>query len=257
MSANKMPVLFVGHGTPMNAVEDNEYSQAWQAIGRELPRPKAILCISAHWETEQPQVTAMSQPKTIHDFYGFPRELNEMQYPAPGSSELAKRVMELLADKSASPDQKWGLDHGTWSVLARMYPAADIPVVQLSLAHTRDGQFHFDLGGSLQPLREEGILILGSGNAVHNLGRISFGGGAYDWAVQFDQKVKTCIEKNDPDSLINFQEQGADAALAINSAEHYLPLLYILGLRQSEDKLRFYCENVVYGSLSMRCVQFS
>jgi 4,5-DOPA dioxygenase extradiol len=256
MSSKNMPVLFVGHGSPMNAIEDNEFSQSWKEFGRDLPRPKAILCISAHWETEHPQVTAMIQPKTIHDFYGFPRELNEMSYPAPGSAELAERIMELLADKSVTADRDWGLDHGTWSVLARMYPNADIPVVQLSLAHTRDGLYHYDLGIRLQSLRDEEILIVGSGNVVHNLGRIQFGGQPFDWALEFDKKVKECIEQSEYEPLIKFQDQGNAAALSINSAEHYLPLLYILGLRLPDDDLQFYCEKVTYGSLSMRCVKF-
>ncbi len=256
MSDKRMPVLFVGHGSPMNAIEDNEYSQAWQGLGKTLPRPQAILCISAHWETPTTQLTGMDHPKTIHDFYGFPRELNEMQYPAPGSPQLAARVSELLGADRVGVDQRWGLDHGTWSVLARMYPKADIPVVQLSLAQTRDGQFHYDLGKQLAPMRDEGILILGSGNAVHNLGLISFDGAPYSWAVEFDQKVKTCIEKNAHAPLIHFQEQGRAAALAINSAEHYLPLLYILALQQPDEQATFYCESVSMGSLSMRCVQF-
>jgi 4,5-DOPA dioxygenase extradiol len=256
MDTNRMPVIFVGHGSPMNAIEENEFSQAWAKIGQELPHPKAILCVSAHWETPEPQVTAMEKPRTIHDFYGFPQELNDMQYPAPGSPQLAERVLDLLADHSVKPDQSWGLDHGTWSVLARMFPAADIPVVQLSLAHTRDGQFHFDLGAQLMPLREEGILVMGSGNVVHNLGRIQWSGGAYDWADEFDKQVKDCIDINDPTPLIKFQDQGKAVMLSINSAEHYLPLLYILGLRQPEDPIRYYCDKVVYGSLSMRCVRF-
>jgi 4,5-DOPA dioxygenase extradiol len=256
MNEKRMPVLFVGHGSPMNAIEENEYSHTWSEIGKKLPRPQAILCISAHWETPTTQLTGMPHPKTIHDFYGFPRELNEMQYPAPGSTELATRVSELLGSDRVSLDQRWGLDHGTWSVLARMYPQADVPVVQLSLAHTRDGQFHYDLGKLLTPLRDEGILILGSGNAVHNLGQISFDGAPYPWAVEFDQKVKTFIENNDHTPLIHFQEQGRVAALAINSGEHYLPLLYILGLQQPGEQATFYCESVSLGSLSMRCVQF-
>jgi 4,5-DOPA dioxygenase extradiol len=256
MNDRKMPVVFVGHGSPMNAIEENEFSQTWKKMGADLPRPKAILSISAHWETPGPQVTSMPKPRTIHDFYGFPQELNEMEYPAPGSPELADRVMELLADSSVTADKSWGLDHGTWSVLARMYPKAEIPVVQLSLAHTRDGQYHYDLAAKLLPLRDEGVLILGSGNVVHNLARIAWGGGPYDWALEFDAKVKDCIIRADAQPLIRFQEQGNSAALSINSAEHYLPLLYILGLRQPEDAYRFYCETVFYGSLSMRCVVF-
>ena len=256
MNTNRMPVVFVGHGSPMNAIEKNEFSLTWQKMGQELPKPKAILSISAHWETSEPQVTTVPRPETIHDFYGFPQELNEMQYPAPGSPQLAERVMELLADKSVGADKEWGLDHGTWSVLSRMFPGADIPVVQLSLAHTREGQYHYDLGAGLLPLRDEGILILGSGNVVHNLGRIAWGGDPYDWALEFDAKVKDCILRSNHTPLIHFQEQGKAATLSINSAEHYLPLLYILGLCQPDDACRFYCEKVYLGSLSMRCVVF-
>jgi 4,5-DOPA dioxygenase extradiol len=256
MSEKRMPVLFVGHGSPMNAIEENEFSQTWQTLGKTLPHPKAILCISAHWETTTPQLTGMDHPKTIHDFYGFPRELNETQYPAAGSPELAERVIQLLGSDRVSIDQRWGLDHGTWSVLSRMYPLADIPVVQLSLAQTREGQFHYDLGKALLALRDEGILILGSGNVVHNLGMATPGGDAYPWAIEFDQQVKECIEKKDHNPLIHFQQQGRSALLSINSAEHYLPLLYILALQQPDEETTFYCEKIFWGSLSMRCVQF-
>ena len=256
MKTERMPVIFIGHGSPMNAIEDNEFSRTWVEIRKALPRPKAILSISAHWETLKPQVTAMQTPKTIHDFYGFPDELNEMQYPAPGSPELAARVMGLLADDEITPDQAWGLDHGTWSVLARMFPDASVPVVQLSLPRTREGRIHFDLGSKLLPLRDEGVLILGSGNVVHNLARIRWEGEPFDWAIEFDRKVKEAIEADEPERLIRFQEQGAAAAISINSAEHYLPLLYVLGARQRDDTCTFYCESVAYGSLSMRCIRF-
>jgi 4,5-DOPA dioxygenase extradiol len=197
----------------------------------------------------------MKQPKTIHDFYGFPRELNEMQYPAAGSLELAERVRQLSSEDQVSVDERWGLDHGTWSVLARMFPKADVPVVQLSLAHTRDGQFHYDLAGKLAPLRDEGILILGSGNIVHNLGMMSYD-EAHPWAVEFDQRVKKAVEEKDHASLIHFQRLGEAAALSINSAEHYLPFLYILALQQANEAVNFYCESIALGSISMRCVQF-
>jgi 4,5-DOPA dioxygenase extradiol len=257
MTDNLFPVLFVGHGSPMNAIEENEYSQTWARIGQQLPRPKAILCISAHWETPEPQTTHMDHPKTIHDFYGFPRELNEKQYPAPGSPVLAERIAQLAGSSAVALDnERWGLDHGTWSVLCRMVPQADIPVVQLSLARTRDGQFHYDLAKRLAPLREEGVLILGSGNVVHNLGMISMEEKAYPWAEEFDALVKNDIESGDHDRLIHFQKLGRAAALSINSAEHYLPLLYVLALQRPEDRLQFFCESLMMGSLSMRCVQF-
>jgi 4,5-DOPA dioxygenase extradiol len=255
MNDQRMPVLFVGHGSPMNAIEDNEYSRTWASIGKKIPRPKAILCISAHWETPTPQVTGMKQPKTIHDFYGFPRELNEMQYPAAGSLELAERVRRLAGEEQVGVDERWGLDHGTWSVLARMFPKADVPVVQLSLARTRDGQFHYDLAGKLAALRDEGVLILGSGNVVHNLGRMSFD-ETFPWAVEFDASVKTAVEQKDHDTLIHYQKLGEAAALSINSAEHYLPFLYILALQQANEAVNFYCESIALGSISMRCVQF-
>lgn len=256
MNEKQMPVLFVGHGSPMNAIEENEFSQTWKTIGKTLPRPKAILCISAHWETPSTQVTGMAAPRTIHDFYGFPRELNEMRYPAAGSPELAERVIQLLGPEQVTVDQRWGLDHGTWSVLARMYPQADIPVVQLSLAQSRDGQFHYDLAKKLLALRDEGVLILGSGNVVHNLGLVNPDLEAYPWAAEFDRLVKTSIENGDHQPLIQFQQQGRSALLATNSAEHYLPLLYILALKQPGEKITFYCEKLFWGSLSMRCVQF-
>lgn len=256
MNEKRMPVLFIGHGSPLNGIEDNEFSHAWKAIAADIPKPKAILCISAHWETETPRVTVAEHPQTIHDFYGFPQELFDMDYPAPGSPALAERVMELLAARSIKADREWGLDHGTWSVLARMFPEADIPVVQLSLAHTRDGYFHFDLGKSLQPLRDEGILVIGSGNVVHNLRMMQFNGESFDWAVEFDDQVKCCIETFDYPPLLDFQLQGNSALLAVNSAEHYLPLLYTLGLRQQDDKVCYFCEKIVYGSISMRCLRF-
>lgn len=256
MNTSRMPVIFIGHGSPMNAIEENEYSQTWSEIGKQLPRPKGILSISAHWETQTPQVTAMKQPETIHDFYGFPQELEEMIYPAPGSPDLAEKVVHLLHEKNVAPSLDWGLDHGTWSVLARLYPQADIPVVQLSLARTRDGQFHYDLGRQLLSLRDEGILILGSGNIVHNLRMMRFDNAPYDWTVEFDSQVKKWIDAGEHDPMIHFQEQGKAAAYAINSGEHYLPLLYVLSLQTKEDDLRYYCESTSYGSLSMRCVQF-
>jgi 4,5-DOPA dioxygenase extradiol len=251
-----MPILFAGHGSPMNAIEDNEYGKTWNSLGKAFPRPKAILCISAHWETTTTQVTGIAQPKTIHDFYGFPRELNELQYPAAGSPQLAQQVCQLLGLDQDKIDQRWGLDHGTWSVLVHMYPQADVPVVQLSLAQTRDGQSHYNIAKGLAPLRDEGILIMGSGNVVHNLGMLSMSGEIFPWAAEFDQKVKECIEKNDHTPLIHFQEQGRAALLATNSAEHFLPLLYILALQQPGEKAKFYCERMDLGSLSMRCVQF-
>jgi 4,5-DOPA dioxygenase extradiol len=252
MENNRMPVLFVGHGSPMNAIEDNEFSQVWEQIGRSLPKLKAILCISAHWETQGPQVTAMEQPRTIHDFGGFPRALFEKQYSAPGSPELAQRIIQLLTKNEVKPDQTWGLDHGTWSVLCRMVPETDIPVVQLSLDHTRDGSFHYNLGAQLQDLRDEGVLVLGSGNIVHNLRMMLWEDTSFDWALDFDARVKQWILDGDHEPIIHFERGGKVAALSINSAEHYLPLLYILALQKAGEQVTFFNEKIWGGSLSMR-----
>jgi 4,5-DOPA dioxygenase extradiol len=252
MENKRMPVLFVGHGSPMNAIEDNEFSQVWERTGQSLPKPKAILCVSAHWETFGPQVTAMEQPRTIHDFGGFPRALFEMQYSAPGSPELARRVTQLFAANAVKLDQTWGLDHGTWSVLCRMFPKADIPVVQLSLDHTRDGTFHYNLGAQLGDLRDEGVLVLGSGNIVHNLRMMVWEDTSFNWALDFDARVKQWIVDGEHEPIIHFEKGDKSASLAINSAEHYLPLLYILSLQKSGEPVSFFNEKIWGGSLSMR-----
>ena len=252
MVSKLMPVLFVGHGSPMNAIEDNDFTRAWEALGRKLPQPSAIVCISAHWETSGPQVTVMDKPRTIHDFGGFPRELFEMQYPAPGSLELANSLMNTIKSPEIKPDQHWGLDHGTWSVLCRMYPNAKIPVIQLSLDRTRNGEYHYDLGKQLKFLRTRGVLIIGSGNIVHNLMMINWNGAAFDWALDFDEKAKNWILDQNHDPLLHFEKQGRSAALAINSGEHYLPLLYVLGAQEKSDKVEFFNESIFAGSVSMR-----
>ncbi len=250
-----MPVLFMGHGSPMNAIEDNEFSRGWSEAAKAIPRPQAILCISAHWETRGLGVTAMEKPRTIHDFGGFPPELYAMQYPAPGSPQLARRVGKLIHSAQVIPDQRWGLDHGTWSVLCRMFPEADIPVVQLSLDRTQASAFHYQVGQELRLLREEGVLIVGSGNIVHNLRLIAWEGEPFDWAVEFDRRVKGWIlaEKHDP--IVHYENQDRPAELSINSAEHYLPLLYVLGAMQPGEAVSFFNEQVFAGSLSMRCVR--
>jgi len=250
-----MPVLFVGHGSPMNAIEDNEFSSAWKQASREIPTPKAILCVSAHWETLGPQVTAMEKPRTIHDFYGFPRQLSELQYPAPGSPELARRVMGLVKAGTVSEDQSWGLDHGTWSVLRRMYPGADIPVVQLSLDRSQQAPYHYRLGKELRALRDEGVLILGSGNIVHNLRLMVWQDTAFDWAQEYDAQVKQWILAGEHEPIIHYEQHGRPAMLAVNSAEHYLPLLYVLGLQDEGETVGFFAEKLWGGSLSMRCVR--
>ncbi len=254
-SIKRMPVLFVGHGSPMNAIEDNEFSRTWQRLGGLLPTPKAILSISAHWETQGTYLTSMEQPRTIHDFYGFPRELYEMRYSAPGSLELVDLVKKTLRSIDIRDDLEWGLDHGTWSVLCRMYPKADIPVIQLSLNRQLIAGFHYRLGQELSQLRDEGILIFGSGNMVHNLRLLSFDEKNYDWAEEYDSMLKNWIVNNKYDEVIHYERHGKAAALSVNSAEHYLPLLYVLGASQPGESIEFYNERVMMGSISMRCVK--
>jgi len=251
-----MPALFIGHGNPMNAIEENEFSRLWQEAAKEIPKPKAILCISAHWETHTTQVTAMEAPRTIHDFYGFPRALFEMQYPAPGSPELARRIVELVKGRVVALDSFWGLDHGTWSVLCRMYPEADIPVVQLSLNRSLEAAGHYALGQELKQLRREGVLVLGSGNIVHNLGMMVWEEAAFGWAVEYDTKVAQWILQHEHEHIIHYEGQGKAAMLAVNSAEHYLPLLYILGVSEQGEPVSFFADKLWGGSLSMRCVRF-
>jgi 4,5-DOPA dioxygenase extradiol len=252
---DRMPVLFIGHGSPMNAIEDNEFSRAWIAAGKALPRPKAILCVSAHWEAEGTQVTAMEKPKTIYDFYGFPHELYAKTYPAPGSPELAQRIRDLVEPVAVGLDQNWGLDHGAWSVLTRLFPNADIPVIQLSLDVNKSPQEHYDLGRQLKTLREEGVLILGSGNIVHNLRILNWEDSAYDWAVSYDAKVRKWILDDDHNPIIQYQQHGREAALAVNSAEHYKPLLYVLGATEPGEAVSFFAEKVTLGSISMRSLR--
>ncbi|MGB8436532.1 MAG: 4,5-DOPA dioxygenase extradiol [Burkholderiales bacterium] len=256
MSAARMPVVFFGHGTPMNVVDDNRYTQAWKAIAGTVPKPKAILCVSAHWFTEGVGVTAMEQPKTIHDFYGFPKALYEMRYPAAGSPPLARQVRELLAPVEVALDQEWGLDHGTWSVLHHAYPDADVPVVQLSIDRTQPGSSHYALGRQLAPLREQGVLIAGSGNVVHHLGLRSRDehAPAHDWADRFNRRVRALIERREHAPLVAWESMGEDARLAINSAEHYLPLLYCLGLQRDDESSRFAVDGIEMGSLGMLSV---
>ena len=252
---DRMPVLFIGHGSPMNAIEENEFSRAWSATGKALPRPKTILCVSAHWESEGTQVTGMEKPKTIYDFYGFPPELYAARYPAPGSPELAQRVRDLVKPAAVGLDQAWGLDHGAWSVLTRLFPQADVPVVQLSLDVNKSPQEHYDLGQQIKALREEGVLILGSGNIVHNLRMLNWDDAAFDWAVEYDAKVKQWILEHDHESILQYHKHGQAAALAINSAEHYKPLLYALGAGDPDEPVSFFAEKVTLGSISMRSLQ--
>lgn len=254
---NHMPVVFVGHGNPLNALQHNTYTNGWRDLGLRLPRPKAILAISAHWYIPETAVTAMPTPRTIHDFGGFPHELYQMLYPAPGDPILASRVQALLAPLSVRRDQQWGLDHGTWAVLCHMFPQADIPVVQLSIDETQPAAFHYEVGKQLAPLREEGVLILGSGNLVHNLHAYSWGQHAiepFDWAVRFEERVRQLLLTGDDGLLIDYEALGSDAMLAIPTPDHYLPLLYILALRHPGESVSFPIEGFDGGSVSMLTV---
>jgi len=245
IDASRMPVLFVGHGSPMNAIERNAFHLRWGDLGRELPRPKAILCVSAHWETEGVCLTSAERPETIHDFYGFPQALFDVRYPAKGDPALAQRTVDLLAGEQARLDPEWGLDHGSWSILVAMYPKADVPVVQLSLDTRQPGSFHYHLAKRLAPLRDEGILILASGNIVHNLRTFSFRDPTPPtWATAFDADVKRRIEARDHEALMAYPTLD-HAALAIPTPEHYLPLLYALALHDKSDTLSFFNESVV------------
>ncbi len=247
------PALFIGHGSPMNAIEANHFTRAWAERFAALPRPQAILCISAHWETDGAKVTAMERPRTIHDFRGFPAELFAVDYPAPGSPALAERLQRLVPEISL--DHAWGLDHGTWSVLRPMRPAADLPVLQLSLDRRRSPREHLELARRLRPLRQEGVLVLGSGNLVHNLGRIIWGEGAHGWAEAFDQLLAERIASGSLEDLLDPLALGPEAALALPSLEHYLPLLYVLGVRDPVESLGFFNAAVTLGAISMRSFQ--
>lgn len=256
--SERMPTLFLGHGNPMNALAKNLYTEGWAAIGTALPRPQAVLAISAHWYIPGCGVTTNAVPQTIHDFGGFPPELYDVQYPAPGSPELARRVKDLLAPVPVKLDDSWGLDHGTWSVLTHVFPHADIPVVQLAIDERQPPLYHYELGKRLAPLREEGVLIVGSGNLVHNLHSYAWGRAgvdAYDWAVRFENKVRELLLAGDDAPLVDYEGLGRDALLSIPTPDHYLPLLYILGLRRPEDAITFPIEGVDGGSVSMLAVR--
>ncbi len=251
----KMPALFLGHGSPMNVIEDNKYSKAWELLGKNLPQPKAILCISAHWETRGTLITAMEMPRTIHDFSNFPQVLYEIHYPAKGNPELAKKIQSMIKITEIGLDKKWGLDHGTWGLLVRMYPEANFPVLQLSLDKTITPQEHYQIGKELKPLRNEGVLILGSGNIVHNLSLLSFDPNdePYDWAIEFDEKIKQALLNKDHLKIIEFESMGKIARLSSPTPEHFLPLIYIIAL-QEEESVNFPVEGLVGRSASMRGV---
>jgi 4,5-DOPA dioxygenase extradiol len=255
-AARRMPVVFFGHGSPMNAIEPSRYGEAWRAIGLALPRPRAILCVSAHWYTRGTGVTAMAQPPTIHDFYGFPQALFDMQYPAPGDPALARRVRDLLAPVEVRLAEDWGLDHGTWSVLVHAYPQADVPVVQLALDGTRPASFHYELGRRLGPLRDEGVLIAGSGNVVHNLQMMRRGpkGEPYAWAERFEHRVRACLAARDHAPLVAYETLDEDARLAVPTPEHYLPLLYCIASQQDGETAEVAIDGIELGSISMLSV---
>lgn len=254
---NRMPAVFVGHGSPMNAIEDNAYSRAWSALGKALTKPSAILSISAHWFTRGTKVNDSSAPEMVYDMYGFPEELYQVRYPAPGATETARRTKELLGD-SVSIDNSWGIDHGTWSVLRRMYPNADIPLFQLSVNALLSPAEHFALGQKLKPLRDEGVLIFASGNIVHNLARIDWRlADGYPWAAEFDQYILRAVRDDRPQDVIAYSNAGDPALLAVPSMDHFAPLLYALGVRQPEDTLSVFNADCSLGSMSMTSYLFS
>lgn len=255
--SQRLPVLFFGHGNPMNALADNAYTRAWRELGASIPKPRAVLCVSAHWYVPYTAVTAMQTPRTIHDFGGFPRELFEFQYPAPGSPGIASEVRDVLG-ASVRLDDGWGLDHGAWSVLCHAYPDADVPVVQLSIDETLPAQDHYRLGGKLAALRDQGILIVGSGNLVHNLHAYAWGRHVvqpYDWAVRFEQQARAWMLAGEHQPLVEYETLGKDAALSAPTPDHYLPLLYVLGAKRPEDEVSFPIDGVDGGSISMLSVR--
>ena len=255
-----MPVLFIGHGSPMNGIEDNEFSRRWIQMGKDIPAPAAVLVVSAHWFRKGTMVTAMDFPKTIHDFGGFPQALLDVQYPAPGNPVLAKETASLIHHTKVELDHDWGLDHGTWTVVRRMYPEANIPVLQLSIDYTKGPQYHYELARELYDLRKKGILIIGSGNMVHNLRMVAWDkmdetGYGYDWALKMNDIFKELISNGDHAPLIRYESLGKEAMLAIPTPEHYLPLLYTLGLKGEKDTVNFFNDKAVAGSLTMTSVK--
>ena len=260
-STHLMPALFIGHGSPMNGIEDNEFSRKWSVLGKEIPKPSAVLVVSAHWLTRGTFITAMAHPKTIHDFGGFPKELFEVQYPSPGNPNLAKAISDLVVSSNIEFDHEWGLDHGTWTVVRHMYPEANIPVLQLSIDYYESPEFHYRLGKELRELRKEGVLVIGSGNMVHNLRMVAwdklnepeFG---FDWALEMNTLFKTKIGSNDHRDLIDYRNLGHAGKLAIPTPDHYFPLLYLLGIQGEKDEVSFFNDKAVGGSLTMTSVRF-
>ncbi len=252
-----MPVLFFGHGSPMNAIEENEFSKNWKEMASKLPKPSAILCISAHWETRGTFVTAMEMPQTIHDFGGFPQALFDVHYKVKGSPELARLTKESITTTEVGLDEKWGLDHGSWSILKNLYPNADIPVVQLSLDYRQKPQYHYDLAKQLAALRKKGVLVIGSGNIVHNLGVLDWQNpnSGFDWAIEANEKLKSFIIDNNHSQLINYASLGNSIQLSIPTPEHYLPLLYTLALKDDNEKISLFNDKLLMGSISMLSVK--
>jgi 4,5-DOPA dioxygenase extradiol len=256
ISIEKMPVLFLGHGSPMNAIEENEFVAGWRNIGKTLPEPAAILCVSAHWETRGTFVTAMERPKTIHDFGGFPQELFDVQYPAPGDPKLAGETKSIVSKSEVAMDYHWGLDHGCWSVVRRLYPEADVPVIQMSIDYNQTPQYHFDLAKELSSLRKKGVLIIGSGNMVHNLGMVAWDkfnvpGYGFEWAIEANTLMKKYILNGDYQQLINYKSLGRAFNLAIPTPEHYLPMLYALALKEENEVVTVFNDKAIAGSLTM------
>lgn len=259
-STATMPVLFLGHGSPMNAIEENEFVNGFRQVGKAITKPNAILCISAHWETKGTYVTAMEKPPTIHDFGGFPQALFDVQYPAPGDPALAKETKELVKKTNVGLDEKWGLDHGAWSVIKHLYPAADVPVIQMSLDYTQPPSYHYELAKELSTLRKKGVLIIGSGNLVHNLrlvawDKLNTDNYGYDWALEAKEKMNQYILSGDHQPLIHYKSQGKSFDLAIPSPDHYLPLLYTLALKDEKEKISLFNDKAVGGSLTMTSVK--
>jgi 4,5-DOPA dioxygenase extradiol len=260
LKGRPMPVLFIGHGSPMNGIEDNEFSREWKKLGQEIPMPLAVLCVSAHWLTNGTFVTAMEKPETIHDFGGFPKELFDVRYPAPGNPKLAAEVVDIIKDTNVGLDHDWGLDHGTWTVVRRMYPDANIPVLQLSIDYYQPAGFHYMLGAELADLRRKGVLIIGSGNMVHNLqltdwNKLSEPGYGYDWALEMNEVFKRNILTANHDALIDYKSFGSAALKAIPTPDHYYPLLYVLGLQAKTDEIQIFNDKAVGGSLTMTSVK--
>ncbi len=256
-----MPVLFIGHGSPMNGIEDNEFSRRWKKMAEEIPVPAAVLVVSAHWLSRSTRITAMDFPPTIHDFGGFPKELFDVQYKAPGDPVLAKEAAALILSTQVEQDHDWGLDHGAWTIIRHMYPKANIPVLQLSIDYTKSPQYHYELAKELYALRKKGVLIMGSGNMVHNLRMVAWNklhedAYGYDWALQINETFKGLISKGDFQPLIRYETLGREATMAIPTPEHYLPLLYTLGLKGSRDTTSFFNDKAVGGSLTMTSVRF-